>query len=215
MIMVIFKDRAEAGRMLAEKLSEYKGREDAVVCGITRGGVVVAAEVARILSLPLLPVVMKKIGAPFNKEFAIGSVDADGNVYLSDEAMMITSSNYIEEEAERLRDEIKEKLEYYGVKGEVVERMAKGKVCIVVDDGVATGLTTVGASNYLKRKGAKKVVLAVPVAPAESADKLKEHFDEVVVVHAPQQFYAVSQFYRNFEQVSDEEVRRILEELKS
>ncbi len=212
---IIFKDREHAGKLLVGKLAGYKNKDDSVVCGITRGGVVVAKVMAEELCLPLIPVVMKKIGAPFNKEFAIGSIDPDGNVYLSDEALMIVPEEYIRQEAERLKEEIKARLEYYGISDKDVEKIVKDKVCIVVDDGVATGLTTIGSAAYLRRKGAKKVVLAVPVIPADKVDKMREHFDDVIFVQAPVEFYAVGQFYMNFEQVSDDEVKSILKRLGS
>ena len=204
--MSIFKDRKHAGKLLAEKLTKYKDK-DAVVLGIPRGGVIVAKEIADALNLPLNIVVVKKIGSPFNKEYAIGAVDMDGNVYLGEHARMEASEDYIKEEAKRKMEEIRQRVIKYGGK-ELPD--VKGKICIVVDDGIATGLTAKAAAGYLRRHHASRLVLAVPVAPPDSLKELEKEFDEVVCLLAPQDFMAVSQFYLSFPQLDDEDVIEML-----
>jgi predicted phosphoribosyltransferase len=205
---MVFKDRRDAGAKLVEKLEEYKGRKDAVVVGIPRGGVEIAREISDILSIPMVVVVVKKLGLPFNPEYGIGAVDADGEVYLSETARYEADKRYIEKEASRLKSEIKERLEKYGIKD--IDQQIKNRVCIVVDDGIATGLTTMAAARYLKRHGAKTLILAVPVAPPDGIKKLEKEFDRIVYLLTPETFFAVSQFYDRFPQLSDDEVIELL-----
>lgn len=199
----MFRDRTHAGTLLAEELGpEYEGRSDAVVLGIPRGGVIVAAEIARQLRLPLDVLVTSKIGAPGNPEYAVGAVDPDGavaqNVY----------AGYTPDELERLslpvREKIAARLERYRPGRPAVE--LAGDIAIVVDDGIATGLTAVAAVDYVRRHGAGKVVLATPVIAAGAAGLLRRTIDELVTLAEPELFYAVGQFYRHFEQVDDSEV---------
>ncbi len=208
---MVFKDRKDAGLKLAEKLKRYKSRSNVVVVGITRGGVEVAKEVAELLDLPLTAVVVKKLGHPLNPEYGIGAVDADGAVYLSRSAKYEASEDYLNKEVSRLKEEIKNKLEKYGLND--IEHVIKDRVCIVVDDGIATGLTTMAAAEYLRRHHARKLVLAVPVAPPDSLKKLEKKFDEIVCLLTPQEFMAVSQFYVRFPQLDDEDVSRILQKI--
>ncbi len=198
----MFRDRHDAGRQLAEELTRYADDPDAVVLGIPRGGVVVAAEVAERLGLPLDVVIASKIGAPGNPEYAVGAVDPDGRVLPNPYA------GFTESELEHLGREAKAKTErrsrMYRAGREGLR--LDGRTAIVVDDGIATGLTAEAAVAYVRRHGARKTVLAVPVISADAAERLSAKVDDLVAVERPTVFYAVGQFYRHFDQTSDDEV---------
>lgn len=211
--MKIFKDRKSAGKLLAQHLKQYKGKGNVLVLGIPRGGVVVAAEIARALRLPLDILVTRKIGAPMQPELALGAVDPDGEVFW-DESLL----KELRIKQQELSDKVDEELEEIK-RREKVYRQGKdpldvdGKTTILVDDGIATGATTLAAVNYLKRHQVKKVILAVPVASSEAVDRIVRElgeFGEVLVLETPEYFHAVGQFYQNFEEVSDEEVVQYL-----
>lgn len=202
----MFADRAEAGRSLAALLSIYTDATDAVVLGIPRGGVVVAAEVARELHLPLDIVLAAKVGAPGNPEFAAGALTADGEILANPSAGMT------EAELEQIAGPARAKIGFLAAKlrgGRDAVALAE-KTAIVVDDGLATGLTAQAAVSYLRRQGAARIVLAVPVASAEAASRLARDADEVVVIDRPKTFFAVGQFYRHFAQTEDWEVQQLL-----
>jgi putative phosphoribosyl transferase len=209
---VIFVDRDEAGRQLAEALSHLKG-EDVVVLGIPRGGVVVAAEVARAHGWPLDTVIPRKVRAPGNPELGLGAI-APG-VRVLDERMMEmlgVSESYLEREIAEEEREIERRSEAYRRGRPAVD--VKDKIAVVVDDGIATGGTATAAVRWAKAEGARKVILAVPVAPAEGVRSLSREADEVVSLETPEPFYAVGQWYQEFPQTSDEEVVRILDEAR-
>ncbi len=207
---MVFKDRREAGSLLAKELERYKDK-DLIIFAIPRGGVVVASEIARKLRCSLTLVIPRKIGAPFNPELAIGAVAPDGQKILNQElveSLKVTES-YLKKESEKQVKESERRRKVYGVKG--IENL-QGKIAIIVDDGIATGYTALAAARYIKLKGPKKVILAVPVAPPETIEWLKREVDEIVVLDTPIWFSAVGQFYENFEQVSDAEVLKALKE---
>jgi putative phosphoribosyl transferase len=207
---VIFVDRREAGRQLAEALSNLKG-EDVVVLGIPRGGVVVAAEVARAHGWPLDTVIPRKVRAPGNPELGLGAI-APG-VRVLDQRMLEmlgVSESYLEREIAEEEREIERRSEAYRRGRPAVD--VKDKVAVVVDDGIATGGTATAAVRWAKAEGARRVILAVPVAPAEGVRNLSREADEVVCLETPEPFYAVGQWYQEFPQTSDEEVVHILEE---
>lgn len=201
----MFKDRVQAAQALAEKLHSYKDMKGVLVVGVPRGGVVTAAEVARILSLPLDIVVVRKLGHPWNPELAAGAVDADGEVTLNTQAGL--SKEDIEVVAEREKGEIVRRIKEYK-DGQVTD--FKGKIVIMADDGIATGQTVIVAAKYIKRHGAAKVVVAAPVASPQAAEELSKIADEIVVLKQPENFMAVGQFYEDFPQVSDTEVKSLL-----
>lgn len=208
---MIFEDRADAGRRLAEALNDYQG-QDVVVLGLPRGGVVVAREVARALKAPLDVAVARKIPAPGNPELAIGAVAADGTVVMDPMADLypgITPS-YIGRAVAQEVAEIERRLQAY--RGDRPPAALKDKVVIVVDDGIATGNTMLAALRALRRDAPKELVLAVPVAPPSSIERLRSETDRVVALQTPEPFYAVGEWYRNFDQTSDEEVVRLLQE---
>ncbi len=190
--MMIFKDRQAAGKLLAERLKNTKAD---LVLGIPRGGVVVASEIAKQLSLPLDVVITRKIGAPFQSELALGAVDPDGEV-VGEQGLGVGKE----------LQEIKRRGKLYRQGKKPLN--LKNKSVILVDDGLATGLTAASAINYLRRHGAKEIILAVPVASKEALGKIKA--DKVEVLHVPLFLDAIGRFYQSFEQVSDEEVVELL-----
>ncbi|HEV8682925.1 MAG TPA: phosphoribosyltransferase family protein [Actinomycetota bacterium] len=209
---MIFVDREEAGRRLADALADLKG-EDVVVLGIPRGGVVVAAEVARAHRWPLDTVIPRKVRAPGNPELGLGAI-APGVRVLDQRMveMLGVSESYLEREIAEEEREIERRSEAYRGGRPGVD--VKDKVVIVVDDGIATGGTATAAVRWAKAQGARKVILAVPVAPAEGVRNLSIEADEVVCLETPEPFYAVGQWYQEFPQTSDEEVVQILDEAR-
>jgi putative phosphoribosyl transferase len=207
---VLFNDRKEAGAKLAEKLSGYRRQPQTVVVGLARGGVVVAHAVAAALGLPLDVIVIRKVGAPHHEELALGAVDEEGHGVFNEDIIQelgITSA-YVKEETERQKKIAHDRAaKYRGNK----QTEIKGKTAIIVDDGIATGASMRAAILGLRKKGAKKIVLAVPVAAPESLMEIAPEVDETVCLYAPGVFMAVGQFYRDFDQTSDEEVIRLLE----
>jgi len=208
---LIFKNRRQAGEMLAPLLQEYKGNPDTIVLGLPRGGVVVAFEVARALDLPLDIIVSRKIGAPGNPEFAIGAV-TEYSVSLPDKRTIqyyeippeYINQKIAEEKAEALR-----RAEIYRNRRPPMD--IKDKTVILVDDGIATGATMRAAVKSARKKGAEKIVVAVPVLSKDMLEKMEEEADAVISVYAPENLFAVGSFYESFQQVSNEEVVKLLE----
>ncbi len=206
---VLFKDRVEAGKKLAAALSEFKG-EDAVVLGIPRGGVVVANEVAKGLGAPLDIVVTRKIEAPGEPEYALGAVTQEGDVIIDRQAAesLGAGKEYLDGQIRQKREEVKDRLRT--LRGDVPYPHLEGKVVIIVDDGIATGSSVGAAVMSVKKRGPKKVVVATPVAPASTVEMLSEDGTKVVCLETPGDFLAIGEFYSDFDQVEDAEVRRIL-----
>jgi putative phosphoribosyl transferase len=206
----MFRDRREAGEQLAEKLLAYRARKDALVLALPRGGVVTGDAIATRLGLPLDVIIIRKIGFPGQPEFAIGAVAETGDVILNEQTISSYGVNeaYIKHEIESQKDLIRKRKEMYRG-GKSLPRLA-GKTIILADDGVATGSTVKAAIAALKRNGLAKLVLALPVAPPRTADELKGMVDELICLHTDPFFFAVGNYYSNFEQVTDEEVARIL-----
>ncbi len=196
--------------MLAKEVSKLT-LGDVVVLAIPRGGVPVAKEVASTLGAPLDLVITRKIGAPGNPEFAIGAVTQDGEPLLNDETVreLRVSDAYLRRETEHQFNEIKERMKKY--RGDRPFPKIEGKTVVIVDDGIATGSTTRAAIRSVMKMKPSKVVLATPVAPEETLRELSTLVDQVVCLDTPQIFYAIGEFYENFEQVEDDEVKRILE----
>jgi len=204
----MFRNRSEAGRQLAELLRDYERAPDAVVLGLPRGGVVVAAEVARALSLPLDVVVAAKVGAPGNPEFAAGAVAPDGVVTPNERAGFgVEDISRASEEVHRL---VEQRLEAFRAGRPPL--VLAGQTAIVVDDGIATGLTMRAAVAYLRRQRAARVVVAAPVMARDAKRAFESLADEVVALEAPRDFWAVGQFYADFGQTPDAEVVRLLAE---
>jgi len=206
----MFRDRAEAGERLADLLSDLQG-QGVVVLGIPRGGVEIAAVLARRLGAPLDVVIPRKVGAPGNPELGLGAVAED--VEVLDERLirvLAVKEDYLRSEIAAQQEEIARRSSAY--RGDKPPVPMEGKVVVVVDDGVATGGTAVAALRWARARGAKRVVLAVPVAPPEAVHRLEQEADEVRVLATPEPFYAVGQWYDNFPQVSDQRVVELLAE---
>lgn len=206
-----FLNRDDAGRRLAAALEKYKG-EDVVVFALPRGGAPVAAPIATSLDAPLDLVLVRKIGVPFQPELAMGAV-ADGGaavIVRNDDviAMADVSEREFEDVCAREREEIERRRRLY--LGGRPHPEARGRVAIVVDDGIATGATTRAALRAVRAREPRKLVLAVPVAPTETLDSLRPEVDEIICLEAYENFGAIGFFYRDFRQIGDEEVIEIL-----
>ncbi len=207
---MVFGDRKEAGRLLGEFLKDKIYNDDCIVFGIPRGGVVVAKEVAKVLDLPLGIIIVRKLGVPSQTELAFGAVDLDGEVYIDKRTVEYfrIDRESIDKVKNKELQKIKQMQEKF-LSREVIN--FEGKNVIVVDDGIATGYTIIAGVKYLIRHGAKKVIVAVPVCPVESIQKLKRFAHEVYCyLQVKEGPYAVGMFYRDFKQVEDYEVEEIL-----
>ena len=206
-----FRNRIEAGRLLAEELKVLRG-EDAVVLGIPRGGLVIAKEISLRLNCVLDVVLSRKLGAPGNPELAIGAVGEEGRVCINKELTntLGVHNAYIEQEKNKQMFLIKRRASEYR---KIISKVSlKGKTAIVVDDGVATGATIEAALLTLAQESPQKLVAALPVGPPESIERLSESADEIICLRSPSFFGAISQFYNQFSQVEDVEVMEILRE---
>jgi putative phosphoribosyl transferase len=207
---MMFQDRAEAGRKLAETLTRYRG-QPAMVLALPRGGVVVGYEIAQALHLPLDVIITHKIPAPGNPEYAIGAVAENGEAQLNEEEITALGipPAYIERQIEaELKEIVRRRLEYRG--GRSLPPL-RDKIAIIADDGVATGYTMMAAIKAARAEQPRKVVVAVPVGPEDTIAELTRMADEVVALATPTPFYAVGAFYRNFRQTSDDEVVQLLQ----
>ncbi len=208
----VYANRAAAGRLLAQRLMAYAG-SDVVVLGIPRGGLPVAREVARALSAPLDVIVARKLGAPGQPELGIGAV-VDGDqpraIFNQDIIEHLgVSDQYIEAEIARQLKEVNRRETAY--RGGRPQTPLAGKTVILIDDGIATGSSVRAALRGVRRHKPRRLILAVPVAPAETIETLRSEADEIVCLETPDDFFAVGQFYRDFHQVGDDEVKSILE----
>lgn len=208
MVMRLFRDRADAGRQLAAAL-EHLATERPVVLGIPRGGVAIARHVADALGGVCGVIVARKLGAPDQPELAIGAVAADGESWLDESLARLTGADdtYLARERETGASEAARRERLYAAGRPASLR---GRVVVIVDDGIATGATALVAIRSARAKGASRVILAVPVAPPETLDRLRQEADQVVALHEPSDFVAVGQFYEDFRQVTDDDVRRAL-----
>jgi predicted phosphoribosyltransferase/dienelactone hydrolase len=204
-----FRDRKDAGEQLAAVLKQ-KGYVDAVVLGIPRGGLPVATEVARAVGGILAVVVARKLGAPGNPELAIGATTASGITYINEGVARAVGASQAYIDAEKLRQVLEAQRREELFDGHRRPGL-KDRTVIVVDDGVATGATAIAAIRATKAEGAKRVVIAVPVGPPEMIDLLGKEADEVVCLESDPGFWAVGQYYDNFDQVSDQDVRALLD----
>jgi predicted phosphoribosyltransferase len=207
----MFRNRTDAGRRLADLLDDHDVRAD-VVLAIPRGGLPVGRAVADGLGVPLDVVAARKIGAPWNPELAVGAVASDGTVWLNESMLddLDVSESYLEERTDVEHDAAREKVERYRADRPPLE--LDGKTVVIVDDGVATGATTIACIRQVRDAGAERVILAVPVAPPDTVERLRREADEVVCVETPPHFGAVGQFYDSFRQVSDEEAMTYLDD---
>lgn len=203
----MFRDRKDAGELLAGKLESYRGRPETVLLALPRGGVPVAAAVAHALDLPLDVFLVHKIGAPSEPELAVGAVAANGLVVIDEDAIAVMgiSPADLESIIAREREELlRREREYRGGRAPLA---LEGQTAILIDDGLATGYTMLAAIRAVRQQRPVGIVVAVPVASQETLDRMRTEADEVVCVYTPFHLAAVGQFYRDFSQVSDEQVR--------
>ena len=208
---MMFQDRREAGKALAGELASWKGTPNLIVLAIPRGGVVVGHEIAQALNAPLDVYITRKIGAPHNPELAIGAVASDGTLVIDHQLArrLAVSQSYIDQESARQTQEINRRLAEY--RGERPSPDLAGKAVILVDDGVATGATTLATIKAIKSQQPQELILAIPVGPRDSIESLRQEVDQLYCLHAPEVFWAVGAFYNVFDQTSDEEVKALLE----
>lgn len=205
----MFTDRKDAGEQLSKRLQSYRGQESIVV-GLARGGVVVAKEVANKLSLPCDALVVKKISPINEPELAIGAVAPDNTTFVNYQltSRLGIDERHIQEEIREKSQLVKQKMQFYR-KGKPSFSI-RDKTVIIVDDGAATGATATAAVKWMRAKGARRIVLALPVAPTEVVKSLKPEVDELVVLETPGEFSAVGEWYKEFPQIEDTEVIQLL-----
>ncbi|MGH3090016.1 MAG: phosphoribosyltransferase [Rubrobacteraceae bacterium] len=205
-----FEDRRDAGRRLAERLEGYRN-ESAVVFALPRGGVPVGAEVSRALNAPLEVLVARKLGAPGQPEFGIGAVATGGVRVLNEIAVerLGIPDDYLAEITRRETAEVERRLRQF--RGDRPEPEVEGRTAILVDDGLATGVTARAAIKALRERSPERLVLAVPVCAAQTEGMIRPEVDEMVCLDTPSDLGAIGFWYRDFEQVSDEEVIELLE----
>ena len=205
-----FANRAEAGQLLAQKLINYRGRDDVIVLGLPRGGVPVAYEVARALSVPLDVFVVRKLGVPGFEELAVGAIASGGvRVVNEDVARALPNAEQIlEAVTARERQEV-ERREHSYRDGRPPPELS-GKTVILIDDGLATGATMRAAVKALRQREVARIVVAAPVGAPETCRELAHDANEIVCATAPEYFQAVGQYYDDFAQTTDEEVRDLL-----
>ncbi len=211
----MFSDRTQAGKALAERLAEQKP-EDPIVLALPRGGLPVAAEVAGALDAPLGLLLVRKVGVPYQPELAAGAVvDGDEPEYIINQDILratgISEDEFRAVAAKQL-DEIERRRALYYRGREPVP--VSGRTAIIVDDGIATGATVKAGIMGVRRRAPKRIILAVPVAPKDTVDELRELVDEVICLEMPEPFYAIGCHYLDFRQLTDDDVIRILGEAK-
>src|SRR5205823_4466878 len=206
----IFPDRVEAGRLLGVKLSKYAGRDDVIVLGLPRGGVPVAYEVARALHVPLDVFIVRKLGVPGFEELAVGAIASGGVRVLNEDVAraLPNAVDIIEAVTAKETAELQRREQSYRDGRPAPE--LRGKTVILIDDGLATGATMRAAVKALRQRGAAKIVVAVPVGPPDTCHEIEEQTDETICLSTPEFFQAVGQYYEDFSQTTDEDVRELL-----
>jgi predicted phosphoribosyltransferase len=205
-----FRDRREAGGLLAAQLSAYASRPDVLVLALPRGGVPVAAEVARALGAPLDVFVVRKLGVPGHEEFALGAIATGSVRVLNDDVVraLRIPDRVIDAVAAKEQEELARRERLY--RGDRPPLDVRGRTVILVDDGLATGATMHAAIKALRQQQPARIVVAVPTASPETCDELKREVDEIICATTPDPFYAVGLWYEDFSQTTDEEVRELL-----
>jgi predicted phosphoribosyltransferase len=206
----MFTDRKEAGKLLAQRLESYRGKE-AVVYALPRGGVVTGYEIASALALPLDIIAVRKIGSPDNPEYAIGAVAEEGAILMNESEAQAVDQTWLKEETEREHQEAMRRSSLY--RGDREPMSVTGKTAIIVDDGIATGFTMRLAVRFVKSQKPRRIIVAVPVAPEDSVQALYgEGADEVIALESLDEFAgAVGAHYQTFDQVEDNEVITLLQ----
>ncbi len=212
---MIFENRHDSGKKLAELLKSFKDKKETLVLGLPRGGVVTAYEVSKELNLPLDVICPMKIGAPFNSEYAVGAVLEDGQGVFDEKAIrsLGISEIYIQSAINSSVQEAKARLKKFRPEGEKLQ--LNGKTVIIVDDGMATGLTVKASIKFLRKEKVKSIVVAVPVASPDAIKQIRALADAVYCIEEPLSFYAVGQFYSLFDQTSTDEVVHLLKDRKA
>jgi len=208
---MLFPDRTEAGRLLASRLMKYAGRPDVLVLGLPRGGIPVAFEVARELSVPLDVFLVRKLGVPGREELAMGAIATGGVKILNEDVVRALgiSDEVIDEVAAAEQAELERRQRAY--RGDRPAPKVRGRTVILIDDGLATGSTMRAAVASLRQQGPARIVVGVPVGAPGTCAELQEEADEVICARMPEPFYAVGFWYRDFSQTTDEEVHDLLE----
>lgn len=202
-----FKNRYDAAIQLAQRLKKYKN-EDGVLLAVPRGGVPIGYYLAQDLDFALDLLMTKKIGHPFHKEYAIGAVGLEDSIL---EETIDMPEGYWDSETARIRQQLKKQYKKFMGRDEPVA--IRGKVVIVVDDGIATGRTILATLKMLRRKQPRKLIVAVPVCSQEAAERIEKEVDDFICLYKPSPFYGVGMHYADFTQVDDEEVMALLKEL--
>lgn len=205
----MFRNRIEAGQKLAEKLKAYHQKPNSIVLALPRGGVVVGREVAHNLNLPLDIVVPRKIGHPTNPEYAIGAITETGEGIWNEEERIQINTDWLKTKISKEQKEAQRRLKAY--RGDRPPLDLREKIVIIVDDGIATGLTMRAAIASVRAQKSTKIIVAVPVSARDSAEVIRREVDELVVLEAPPFFGAIGAFYSDFQQVGDDEVIKLLE----
>jgi putative phosphoribosyl transferase len=205
-----FPNRVEAGRQLAQKLEKYAGRNDVIVLGLPRGGVPVANEVAKRLRAPLDVFIVRKLGVPGFEELAAGAIASGGVRVLNEDVMRAIphADQAIEAVTARERAELQRREQIY--REDRLPPEVRDRIAILVDDGLATGATMRAAVKALRQREAAKIVVAVPVGPPDTCHEIEEQADETICLSTPEFFQAVGQYYDDFSQTTDEDVRELL-----
>ena len=205
-----FRDRTEAGQLLAGQLRAYQGQSDAIVLALPRGGVPVGYEVAMSLELPLDVFVVRKLGVPGYRELAMGAIASGGIRVLNEDVLraLPDASALVAQVTAQETEELERRDREY--RGDRPSPEVGGRVVILIDDGLATGATMLAAIAALRINGPAKILVAVPVCPPETLEEVERVADETVILFAPDWFRGVGQFYEDFAQISDEEVRVLL-----
>ena len=206
----IFQDRTDAGRQLAEELLSYAGRDDVIVLALPRGGVPVAFEVAQRVRVPLDVFVVRKLGVPGHEELAMGAIASGGVRVLNEDVLYVLpdAQSIVEMVTAIEREELKRRERDYRSDRPAPE--VRGRTVILVDDGLATGATMRAAAAALRQQGAAKIIVAVPVGAPGTCHEIRSVADEVVCLQTPGSFMGVGQYYEDFSQTTDEEVRELL-----
>lgn len=204
-----FRSRIDAGMAVAERLSAYKGKKDTIILALVRGGVVIGRSLADAMKLPLYPYVVRKIGHPGHREYGVGALAEGGATYIDDIAMKMTGLAFedIEPVIEEETAELKRRTKAYLVEA---RPSLRGKTVILTDDGAATGGTMFAAIDDVRKIGAAKIIVALPVCPPDTKEELRKRADEAIILATPKDFDAVGKWYREFPQVEDEEVLELL-----
>ena len=207
-VVMIFKNREEAGKLIAKRLSDLKNNKDVIVVALPRGGVPVAYEIAKELNVPLDIFFVKKIPSPYNEEAGIGAVTENGLMQLNKSAV-----EYLNVSSEYIKKRVQEKLEDMAKKRAIYRKNLpnlEDKIVILIDDGIATGSSILLAAKAIKEMGAKELIIASPVAPSDLKDTLESIANRVEVLHYDNNLMSVGRFYLDFHQLSDDEVIKLL-----